>query len=313
MLASVFIVGGVDALRRPTAKVTAAQPGLDRILDAVPAAAGDRLPSAPETLVRINGAVQVGAGTLLALGKAPRVAALALAGSVVPTTLTGHDFWNVEDPTMRSQQRIQFFKNLALLGGLLITAVDTEGKPSLGWRGRRAAEHAQQSLAAALPLVGSHRAGSHQGDGHGVEVPHVVAAAAQQAPEIAERARDRGAELLGSARDRAPELAETARERGAELLALAKDRAPEYAETARERGASWWENARERGTEWAQRAEEKAAEKASDLAEKARDLNDRTQDLGDRARTDSQQARARAGYAVARAEEALARRLHDSR
>ncbi|NLV80824.1 MAG: DoxX family protein [Rhodococcus sp.] len=288
MLASIFIVGGIDALRKPTAKVAAAQPGLDRMLDAVPASVADRLPSAPENMVRINGAIQVGAGTLLALGKAPRIAALTLATSVVPTTITGHDFWNVDDPTQRAQQRTQFLKNIGLLGGLLLAAVDTEGKPSLGWRGRQAAEHAQQSLVAALPHVGS-----DHGDNQRAEVRHLVDAATRQAPELAERARERGTELLDAARERAPELAESARERSTELLALAKTRAPEYTDAARAHGSSWWDTARERGSEWAHRAEEKAAERAFDLTEKARDLTDRAHDLGEKAREDAGQALAR--------------------
>jgi uncharacterized membrane protein YphA (DoxX/SURF4 family) len=100
------------------------------------------LPDDPETLVKINGAVQVGAGVLLAMGRLPRVASLALAGSLVPTTLAGHRFWEETDERKRASQRIQFFKNAAMLGGLLLAAVDTEGRPSVSWRARRAAEHA---------------------------------------------------------------------------------------------------------------------------------------------------------------------------
>jgi uncharacterized membrane protein YphA (DoxX/SURF4 family) len=70
--------------------------------------------------VRINGAVQVVAGTMLALNRLPRLAALALAGSLVPTTLAGHRFWNESDPSGRAAQRTQFLKNAAMLGGLLV-------------------------------------------------------------------------------------------------------------------------------------------------------------------------------------------------
>jgi uncharacterized membrane protein YphA (DoxX/SURF4 family) len=68
--------------------------------------------------------VQVLAGTALALGLAPRLSALALAGSLVPTTLAGHAYWTIEDPAARKLQRIQFHKNLALIGGLLFAALD---------------------------------------------------------------------------------------------------------------------------------------------------------------------------------------------
>ena len=79
------------------------------------------------------------AGTMLAFGKFPRLASTALAASLVPTTLAGHRFWEEDDPEVRAQQQIHFLKNVGLLGGLLIAAADTHGKPSLGWRARKAA------------------------------------------------------------------------------------------------------------------------------------------------------------------------------
>jgi uncharacterized membrane protein YphA (DoxX/SURF4 family) len=63
-------------------------------------------------------------GALLALGKAPRLSAVALAGSLVPTTMAGHAYWSVEDPAARKQQRIQFHKNMAMIGGLLFAVLD---------------------------------------------------------------------------------------------------------------------------------------------------------------------------------------------
>ena len=47
-------------------------------------------------------------------------AAAVLAGSLVPTTLAGHPYWRVEDPAMRRQQRVHFFKNVGLFGGALL-------------------------------------------------------------------------------------------------------------------------------------------------------------------------------------------------
>ena len=63
-----------------------------------------------EQLVKLNGAVQVAAGTTLALGILPRVSALVLAASLVPTTLAGHRFWEEEDEAARAQQTVQFLK-----------------------------------------------------------------------------------------------------------------------------------------------------------------------------------------------------------
>jgi hypothetical protein len=36
-------------------------------------------------------------------------------------------------------QRVQFFKNVSMMGGLLLAGVDTEGRPGVAWRARRAA------------------------------------------------------------------------------------------------------------------------------------------------------------------------------
>jgi putative oxidoreductase len=83
--------------------------------------------------------VKIGAGVLLALNKFPRVASLALAASIIPTTVAGHPFWEKSDPAEKTGEQQQFLKNVSILGGLILAAVDTEGKPSLGWRGRRAA------------------------------------------------------------------------------------------------------------------------------------------------------------------------------
>ncbi len=73
----------------------------------------------PELATVLNGGAMVVAGVALATGVAPRVSAAVLAGLLVPTTLAGHAFWEESAPGRRIQQRIQFFKNLCMLGGLL--------------------------------------------------------------------------------------------------------------------------------------------------------------------------------------------------
>ena len=137
MLASIFISGGVDALRNPGGKAAAAE-SITPITKNIPALADQD----PENLVRINGAAQVAAGTLLALNRFPRLSALVLAASIVPTTAAGHRFWEVDDDMARSQQKVHFLKNVGLLGGLLLAAADTEGRPGVVWRTKHTAEHA---------------------------------------------------------------------------------------------------------------------------------------------------------------------------
>jgi putative oxidoreductase len=115
---STYALLGFDALRAPGARVDQAAPVLAAIRKGVP------LPEDDELVVRANAAVMVVAGTLLALGRAPRLSALALAASLVPTTLAGHSYWKLEDPDARKIQRIQFHKNMAMIGGLLFAALD---------------------------------------------------------------------------------------------------------------------------------------------------------------------------------------------
>ncbi len=105
------------------------------------------IPSDPETLVRLNGAVQVISGGLLAVGRFRRLASVALICSIIPTTYAGHRFWEETDDATRAQQRIHFFKNLGLLGGLILAALDTEGEPSLSWRAKRRSHQLEAALA----------------------------------------------------------------------------------------------------------------------------------------------------------------------
>jgi uncharacterized membrane protein YphA (DoxX/SURF4 family) len=133
LLASSFIYGGIDTLRNPESRVPGAAPIVEQITGIADKQLPVTVPRDVEQWVKIDAAVKVGAGSLFALGKFPRLSALLLAGSVVPTTLAGHRFWEHDDPTERFGQLSHFLKNLGLLGGLLIAAVDTEGKPSVGW------------------------------------------------------------------------------------------------------------------------------------------------------------------------------------
>ena len=139
MLASMFVAGGVDQLKRPAAKSEVAGPVVEKVAPLL------RLPEDTELLVRANGVVMVGAGTMLALGRFPRLSATLLAATLVPTTVAAHRYWEEEDPEVRAQQRIQFLKNLGLLGGVLLAAVDTEGRPGLAYRAHLASESAQRT------------------------------------------------------------------------------------------------------------------------------------------------------------------------
>jgi len=145
MLSSMFVVGGIHALRNAEGHAVAAAPVTEKLIPLAERVAPNApIPTDPVTLVRINGAAQLVAGLALATGRVPRLSATLLAATLVPTTAAGHRFWEEEDPEKRANQRVHFFKNVSMLGGLLIASFDTEGKPGVAWRTRRAARDARR-------------------------------------------------------------------------------------------------------------------------------------------------------------------------
>ena len=145
MLASMFVVGGVNSLRNAPKIAPKAEPVTDAITEVADKIAPEApIPHDPTTLVRINGAVHILAGLTLATGRAPRLSSAVLAATLVPTTAAGHRFWEEKDPAARAQQQTHFFKNVSMLGGLLLAAVDTEGKPGVAWRAKHAARDARR-------------------------------------------------------------------------------------------------------------------------------------------------------------------------
>ena len=139
MLASTFIYGGISALQNTAALAEASKPVNDEIRTLAGKVAPQLpVPSDDKTLVRLNAGVHILAGLGLATGRAPRLSALALASTVVPTTLAGHRFWEQKDKAARAQQMTHFFKNVSMLGGLVLAGVDTDGRPGVAWRAQHA-------------------------------------------------------------------------------------------------------------------------------------------------------------------------------
>jgi uncharacterized membrane protein YphA (DoxX/SURF4 family) len=321
LLSAVFIGQGIETLRNPSVTLEATEPTVAALRN-LPEPYGDKVPSNPETAARINAAVQVSGGLLLATGKLPRIASAALALTVVPGSLGGHLFWTESDPERKADKRRALLTDLSLLGGLIIAAADTAGKPSLGWRGRQAADRISGAVTSALPLAGSHDSvfdselaervaqSLHAGTERSRELASaaaersapVVEAARKRAEELASTAAERGGELADAAakrgkpvvkkvrkraRKRGEQLADTVRERGAELAETARERGSEWADTARERGSEWADIARDRGSEWAEVARDRSSEFGEKALERGSELADiareRSAELGERA------------------------------
>ncbi len=187
MVASIFIVQGFDTFRNPDKVAPAAEPVVAQL-----SARLSFVPAKTEQSVRLNGAVQVVAGSLLALGKFPRLSAAVLAATLVPTTAAGHRFWEAEDDATRKQQRIHFLKNCSMFGGLLIAAADTAGSPSLAWRSRHAAKTARREASlVAKTAKTSGKAGAKTGA--------VVGKASARTGAVTGKASTKGAAALGAA------------------------------------------------------------------------------------------------------------------
>ncbi|WP_415822561.1 DoxX family protein, partial [Mycobacterium senriense] len=204
LLSVAFIGQGVNSLLNPKSAAEAAAPAVDG-LQALPDAVSSSIPSDPETVAQITAAVQIGGGLLLATGKLPRIASAALAVTVLPANLGTHSFWNESDPVAKAQKRQQFLTDLSLLGGLLIASADTAGKPSLGWRGRRAAERLSERVSSAWP--GSDDSAfdadfSELGD----RIAHGLQIGAERGRELASTAAERGAPYAEAALERGREL-----------------------------------------------------------------------------------------------------------
>lgn len=121
MLASMFVYGGAMALKDPGPRAKKAQP----VADAIKRVAPD-LPVNGSNLTRFSGGVQLVAGAALATGRLPRISAFVLAATMPPTTYVGHPYWNETDPALRANQRIHFFKNISMIGGLLMATLDPD-------------------------------------------------------------------------------------------------------------------------------------------------------------------------------------------
>lgn len=165
MLASVYVIDGVETVINPSAHRESAESVLTKLRSVVPAPYRAYLPSSPETAAQIVGGVKAGAGSLFALGKAPRTAATLLAVTAIPSLVGRHAFWEATDEDEKARRRSGAISDAALLGGILLATVDTAGNPGLQWRAKQAARVAKKNVQQALPTQSeSEKALSKAGD-----------------------------------------------------------------------------------------------------------------------------------------------------
>ena len=132
LLAASFIANGVQHLRDTDEAAELFQPSLEEVASILPQA--ETLSKNPKRAVQVIGGVEVGAGLLLAAGKFPRAASLLLVTVHEFSTYAEYRAADVDSADDVSAQRAGLLKNVSILGGLWLAAVDRDGKPSLSWR-----------------------------------------------------------------------------------------------------------------------------------------------------------------------------------
>ncbi|MBN9644567.1 DoxX family membrane protein [Corynebacterium mendelii] len=227
MLASVYVADGVDSVINANEHSDSAKAVIDRTKSLLPGTYASVIPDNPELVVKAAGATKITAGTLLALGKFQRLSAAALALTAVPTILSRHAFWAAEDGEEKTTRRNGFLTNVALLGGLLITVSDTQGKPDLVWRTRHAAKVTNKKMQSALP-------------------------GKSETEKYLDQSREKAGEYAGAAKAAAATTAATA---SAKATGFWEDKGRDIYETAAEKAGEWFEEAEELASDYYDRAQ----------------------------------------------------------
>jgi putative oxidoreductase len=85
---------------------------------------------APVLSAGIAAVLEFFGGIALLLGIATRPVALILVAFTLGTALIGHHFWTEKD-NLRYENRLNFFKNISIMGGFLLLAVCGPGRFSV--------------------------------------------------------------------------------------------------------------------------------------------------------------------------------------
>lgn len=269
MIAAVYVADGVKALSKPEDYVEGTKSVLDSARAVLPSQYKGYVPTDATMVTQAAAGTRVGAGSLLALGKAPRLAAGTLAVLSVPTIYARNAFWNTDDDQEKEQRKNGLLTNLALLGGLMVTSLDTEGKPGLAWRAKDAGRRANKSIQQALPgkseqeemrdnLVEGATAAGTAAAGFFSDAGDKLADAWNDVTDYVEDNKD---DWLSAAKKNA----KIAKKRLVKAADKAQKRAAEAADEAQKRG----EKAAKNGKKSAQKLAKKADKRANKLSNKA--------------------------------------------
>lgn len=75
--------------------------------------------------------LQIGLGLALIVGFKGKIAAFLLAGLTLVISIYMHNFWGMEEGTVRAHETQNFIKNMAIMAGLLMVSALGTGKLSM--------------------------------------------------------------------------------------------------------------------------------------------------------------------------------------
>ena len=74
----------------------------------------------PRAAVIITGLMLTVGGLSMVLGAYPKIGIALLAGFLIPVSILMHNFWKIQDPQLKVADKVNFTKNMALLGAVLM-------------------------------------------------------------------------------------------------------------------------------------------------------------------------------------------------
>lgn len=229
MIASVYIADGVSSIKDAKSKEEETQNTLDKVKKFLPSQYAKFVPSDPTTAAQGIGAAKVAAGSLLAIGKAPRLSAATLALLSAPNVVSKNAFWATDDAKEKDARKQGLLTDAALLGGLVIVSMDTEGKPGLRWRANRAAKKASNTVQQALPTREETETFTDNAKSWLGDATDKVSEVASQAKDYVEDNKD---DWIEAAQDAAVKAKDTAVDAAEKAKGFFDDNADEWLESA---------------------------------------------------------------------------------
>jgi putative oxidoreductase len=117
-LVALFIKSGAEKLLDP--------PGITALLSA-------KAFPMPKLFAYLAGSAEIALGILVAIGWQARIAAFALIAFVFVATLLVHNYWDMSGAARRANETA-FWKNLAIVGGLMMLIASGAGRYSVDRR-----------------------------------------------------------------------------------------------------------------------------------------------------------------------------------